>query len=68
MKKNSNNDVIIYKSKIYLTLAPKLANVHSYALEKSKLNVDDFSGGCQMTSRKITNFCKEFYDNSTLLK
>jgi len=68
LKNNINNDIIIDKSKIYLALAPKLANVHAYVLEKSKLNVDDFSGGCQMTSRKINNFCKEFCDNSTLLK
>ena len=68
MKKSTYNDIIIDKSKIYSSLAPKLANVHSYVLEKSKLNIDDFSGGCQMTARKITNFCKEFYDNSNSLK
>ena len=68
MKKDFNYDIIIDKLKIYSKIAPKLPNVHNLILEKIKLNIDDFSGGCQMTVRKINNFCKEFNDNSTLLK
>lgn len=51
---------IVDKSKIYISLSSKLADVHNYVLEQSKINGDDFSGGCQITARRITSFCKEF--------
>ena len=57
---------IVDKSKIYISLASKLADVHNYVLEQSKINGDDFSGGCQITGRRITSFCKEFNNPNEL--
>jgi len=57
---------IIDKSKIYISLSSKLADVHNYVLEQSKNNGDDFSGGCQITARRITSFCKEFINPNEL--